>query len=106
MAQWLGVTRQRINQWTTGREPMPVSRQELLFQVMSDRVQIMREFIFDGQLTRQIELCQFTDNKQGTSHPLAKAYIDMRAAKAVIELMEEVLREEDERLNKIKAAAI
>ena len=32
--------------------------------------------------------------------------VDMRAAKAVIELMEEVLREEDERLNKIKAAAI
>ncbi len=90
VALWLGVTRQRVNQWSTGREPMPLSRQKQLLEIMERRVEMVRGIIFgDKRITEALDV----------------GFLDADAAKTVITLLDTVMLEEAERLKDVESAA-
>lgn len=87
VAEWLGISRQRVTQWSSGRDPMPWSRQVQLFEVMKRRLELMRRVIF-GRSPFLTEL--------------EEHYLDYEAGEALITLMDSVMAEEAERLSDIK----
>ena len=82
VANWLGVTRQRVNQWSTGREPMPVFRRKQLLEIMTRRVDHMREVVFDERFGI------IPASKEGG------VFLDEDAARGVFEIMDRALLEE------------
>ena len=84
VAEWLGVSRDRVRKWSTGREPMPWSRQVQLFEVMNKRVELMRRVIF---------------GRSPFLGELEEHYLDYEAAEALVTLMDSVMAEEAERLS-------
>ena len=85
LAEWLGVSRQRVTKWSSGREPMPWSRQVQLFEVMKRRLELMRRVIF---------------GRSPFLSELEEHYLDYEAAEAFLTLMDSVMAEETERLNR------
>ena len=90
VAVWLGVTRQRVNQWSTGREPMPLSRQKQLLEIMERRVKTVRRVILEDNLL---------------ADTLDDGFLDTHAAETVITLLDGVMLEEAQRLKDVESAA-
>ncbi len=89
VALWLGVTRQRVNQWSTGREPMPLSRQKQLLEIMERRIKLVRNIIEDNLVADALD----------------DGFLDTHAAQTVITLLKEVMLEEAQRLKDVESAA-
>ena len=83
VAEWLGVSRQSVANWSSGREPMPWSRQVQLYEVMQKRLGLMRRVIFG----RSPFLAEMKEH-----------YLDYDAAEALVTLLDAVMAEEAERL--------
>ncbi len=95
VAQWLGVTRQRVNQWSTGREPMPLARQKQFLEVMQKHVKWVRGLIFNSN---SWTLRDDMKGMEGYKEERLPEFIDVKTSKVIIKLFEELLVDEARRL--------
>ena len=89
IASDLKVSQQRVGQWATGREPMPMFRQKQLFEIMQRRLEVMR-IVIEGKSPMMAE-----DRREQEEDG---RYHDDEMAGWLLECMDQVMREEAERL--------